>query len=107
MPDKDAPSDVDKVVKDIRGLQPPIASRDWLYKYMEDRGYSMGLRLWMGSNLVPDGQGKLKWGFNIEGASGELADAFRKQWFVLLHVSSSTFDMIANKSQCKVSLCTS
>ena len=89
IPDKDAPSDVDKVVKDIRGLQSPIASRDWLYKYMEDRGYSMGLRLWMGSNLVPDGQGKLKWGFNIEGASGELADVFRKQWYVQLQVSSS------------------
>lgn len=72
--DKDAPSDVDNIVKEIRHLHSPIASREWLYKYMEDRGYSTGLRLWMGSNLVPDGQGKLKWGFNIEGASGELAE---------------------------------
>lgn len=38
---------------------------------MEDRGYSIGLRLWMGSNLIPDGHGKLKWGFNIQGADGE------------------------------------
>ena len=69
--DKDAPSDVDKIIKEIKGLLPPIASREWLYKYMEDQGYSTGLRLWMGSNLVPDGQGKYKWGFNIEGADGE------------------------------------
>lgn len=66
---KDAPSDVDRVIMEIKGLQHPIASREWLYKFMEDQGYSLGLRLWMGSNLVPDGQGKLKWGFNIEGAS--------------------------------------
>ena len=72
--DKDAPSDVDKIVTEISNLRPPIASREWLYKYMEDQGYSMGLRLWMGSNLVPDGQGKLKWGFNIDGASGEFAE---------------------------------
>ena len=72
-PDKDAPSDVDKIVQEIRKLHPPIASREWLYKYMEDAGYSEGLRLWMGSNLVPDGQGKYKWGFNIEGASGRSA----------------------------------
>ena len=70
-PDKDAPSDVDKIVQEIRKLHLPIASREWLYKYMEDAGYSEGLRLWMGSNLVPDGQGKYKWGFNIEGASGQ------------------------------------
>lgn len=70
VPDKDAPSDVDKIIKEIRSLSPPIASREWLYKYMEDKGYSQGLRLWMGSNLVPDGQGKLKWGFDIEGAIG-------------------------------------
>ncbi|DBA71709.1 TPA: hypothetical protein ACH3X2_001158 [Trebouxia sp. C0005] len=66
---KDAPSDVDRVIREVKGLQHPIASREWLYKFMEDQGYSLGLRLWMGSNLVPDGQGKLKWGFNIEGAS--------------------------------------
>lgn len=69
--DKDAPSDVDKIIKEIKSLQPPIASREWLYKYMEERGYSTGLRLWMGSNLVSDGQGKYKWGFNIQGADGE------------------------------------
>jgi len=74
---KDAPSDVDRVIREIKGLQHPIASREWLYKFMEDQGYSLGLRLWMGSNLVPDGQGKLKWGFNIEGASGETANLFR------------------------------
>ena len=68
---KDAPSDVDKIIKEIKDIPLPIASRDWLYKYMEDRGYSIGLRLWMGSNLVPDGHGKLKWGFNIQGADGE------------------------------------
>jgi hypothetical protein len=76
-PNKDAPSDVDRVIKEIKGLQHPIASREWLYKFMEDQGYSLGLRLWMGSNLVPDGQGKLKWGFNIEGASGETAHMLR------------------------------
>ncbi len=74
---KDAPSDVDRVIREIKGLQHPIASREWLYKFMEDQGYSLGLSLWMGSNLVPDGQGKLKWGFNIEGASGETAHMLR------------------------------
>lgn len=69
-PDKDAPSDVDKIIKEIRSLTPPIASREWLYKYMGDKGYSTGLQLWMGSNLVPDGQGKLRWGFDIDGAIG-------------------------------------
>lgn len=68
---KDAPSDVDKIIKEIKDIPLPIASREWLYNYMEDRGYSIGLRLWMGSNLIPDGHGKLKWGFNIQGADGE------------------------------------
>ena len=68
--DKDAPSDVDKIIKEIRSLTPPIASREWLYKYMGDKGYSKGLQLWMGSNLVPDRHGKLRWGFDIDGAIG-------------------------------------
>lgn len=68
---KDAPSDVDKIIKEIKDIPLPVASREWLYNYMEDRGYSIGLRLWMGSNLIPDGHGKLKWGFNIQGADGE------------------------------------
>ena len=75
MLNKDAPSDVDKIIKEIKDIPLPIASREWLYSYMEDRGYSIGLRLWMGSNLVPDGRGKLKWGFNIQGADGEQQQA--------------------------------
>ena len=75
MPDKDAPSDVDKLFTEIQKLPAPIASREWLYTHMKGKGYSEGLRLWMGSNLVPDGQGKYKWGFNIEGASGQLLKA--------------------------------
>lgn len=82
--DKDAPSDVDKIVTEISNLRPPIASREWLYKYMEDQGYSMGLRLWMGSNLVPDGQGKLKWGFNIDGASDMYASYKQNSYWDIL-----------------------
>ena len=94
-PNKDAPSDVDRVIKEIKGLQHPIASREWLYKFMEDQGYSLGLRLWMGSNLVPDGQGKLKWGFNIEGASGETANMLR--FHLLLHVKQLAYNMLQSK----------
>ncbi|KAL3139070.1 hypothetical protein ABBQ32_005867 [Trebouxia sp. C0010 RCD-2024] len=75
---KDAPSDVDKIIKEIKDIPLPIASRDWLYKYMEDRGYSIGLRLWMGSNLIPDGHGKLKWGFNIQGAD-DMYESYRER----------------------------
>lgn len=76
-PDKDAPSDVDHIIKEIRSLTPPIVSREWLYKYMGDKGYSSSLQLWMGSNLVPDGQGKLKWAFNIDGAIG-MYDSYKE-----------------------------
>ena len=89
---KDAPSDVDRVIREVKGLQHPIASREWLYKFMEDQGYSLGLRLWMGSNLVPDGQGKLKWGFNIEGASGETADMLR--FYALSQVKQFAYMML-------------
>ena len=70
--DKHAPTDVDNIVAEIRRLQAPIVSRERLYDYIEQRGYSLGFRMWMGSNLVSDGQGRLKWGFNVEGANGKL-----------------------------------
>ena len=39
-----------------------------LRRYLDERGFSEALRLWLGSNLVPDGQGKLTWSFNVHGA---------------------------------------
>lgn len=33
------------------------------------QGFSVGLREWLGSSLIPDGKGQLKWAFNISGAA--------------------------------------
>lgn len=39
--------------------------RDWLYQYLESRGFSLGFRLWMGSNLQVRHR-KYWWTFDIK-----------------------------------------
>ena len=62
-------TDVDRVMAEISKVPMPIASREALYSHMEAAGFTLGLRQWMGSNLVPakGGQG-LQWAFNLQGA---------------------------------------
>ncbi len=62
-------TDVDNVMTEIGKVPLPVPSRDALYKHMEAAGFSLGLRQWMGSNLVPaEGGTGLRWIFNLEGA---------------------------------------
>lgn len=62
-------SDVDKVIREIEQIPLPVPTRKWLYDYMQQRGYSLGLAQWLGSNLAPDDRGNLRWAFNISGAA--------------------------------------
>ena len=39
-----------------------------LCRHLDEQGFSEALSLWLGSNLVPNGQGKLTWSFNVHGA---------------------------------------
>ena len=47
-----------------------MPSREALYRQMEASGFSLGLRQWMGSNLVPaqGTGGGMEWVFNLPGA---------------------------------------
>lgn len=63
------PTDVDNVMAEITKVELPVISREALYKQMEAAGFSLGLRQWMGSNLVPARKGKgYEWAFNLKGA---------------------------------------
>ena len=39
--------------------------REWLYKHLEEQGFSPGFRQWMGSNLRAE-NGQFSWTFNIK-----------------------------------------
>ena len=56
-----------QVINEILGIALPVPSREWLYKYMTDRGYSTAIQQWLGSNLVGT-RGGFKWAFDISGA---------------------------------------
>lgn len=67
-------SDVGRVLDEIGNVQLPVASREDLYKQMEAAGFSLGLRQWMGSNLIENRQlGGLEWMFNL----AEARDMYR------------------------------
>ena len=74
---KQSPSrvtDVDRVLEAAANVPLPIASREALYSHMDAVGFSLGLRQWLGSNLVPAaGSRGLRWAFNLEG----VADMYR------------------------------
>ena len=46
----------------------PEAAFPVLCRRLDEQGFSKALSLWLGSNLVPNGQGKLTWSFNVHGA---------------------------------------
>ena len=50
-------------IQDQQSLSMPC--REWLYKHLEERGFSSGFRQWMGSNLVAD-KGQFSWTFDIK-----------------------------------------
>jgi hypothetical protein len=62
------PSDTDRVISEILNIPLPVPSRRWLYDYMSQRGYSLAIQQWLGSNLVPANGSGFKWAFNISGA---------------------------------------
>jgi len=59
-------SDTDQVINEILGIPLPVPSREWLYEYMTERGYSTAIQQWLGSNLVGT-RGGFRWAFNISG----------------------------------------
>ena len=59
-------SDTDKVINEILGISLPVPTREWLYSYMTERGYSTAIQQWLGSNLVGT-RGGFKWAFDISG----------------------------------------
>lgn len=61
-------SDTEKVINEILAIPLPVPTRDWLYSYMTERGYSTAIQQWLGSNLVGT-RGGFKWAFNITGDS--------------------------------------
>ena len=61
-------SDTDKVISEILAIPLPVPSREWLYSYMTERGYSTAIQQWLGSNLIGT-RGGFKWAFDISGAS--------------------------------------
>ena len=62
----DVPTDTDKVINEILNIPLPVPSRRWLYEYMTERGYSVAIQQWLGSNLTPT-NGGFKWAFDISG----------------------------------------
>ena len=61
-------SDTEKVINEILAIPLPVPSREWLYSYMTDRGYSTAIQQWLGSNLVGT-RGGFKWAFEISGVA--------------------------------------
>ena len=64
-------TDVDRVIGQLAHIPTPIASREWLYDYLSERGYTSGLQHWLGSNLLPlkNGAKGYRWAFDITGAA--------------------------------------
>mmetsp|Transcript_1895 Transcript_1895/g.5548 ORF Transcript_1895/g.5548 Transcript_1895/m.5548 type:complete len:333 (-) Transcript_1895:642-1640(-) len=61
--------DVALVMESISHLKGPMASRDAMMVRLEELGFSEGLRLWLGSNMVADkARGGLRWTFDLAGA---------------------------------------
>ncbi|KAK9815258.1 hypothetical protein WJX72_000795 [[Myrmecia] bisecta] len=79
-----AESDVEKVVKQLSSIPMPIPSREWLYDYLGQRSYSPGLAQWLGSNLVPIGDGQYRWAFNIKGAADMLDSYYHSDYWDLV-----------------------
>lgn len=63
----EVPTDTDKVINEIISIPLPVPSRQWLYDYMTERGYSEPIQQWLGSNLVPSNSRGFKWAFDISG----------------------------------------
>jgi hypothetical protein len=61
--------DVERVIEHVKHIPLPVPSRDWLDGHLAQKGLSLALRAWLASNLVPDGHGAWKWGFNIQGVA--------------------------------------
>ncbi|KAK9811190.1 hypothetical protein WJX73_009216 [Symbiochloris irregularis] len=94
-------TDVDRVLEEISEVQLPLASREALYDHMEKSGFSLGLRQWMGSNLVParGGQG-LEWAFDLEGAKS-MYRSYQESafWDVVRHPPKGVFIHIVRAEQ--------
>lgn len=50
--------------------------REWLYKFLEEKHFSEGFRLWMGSNLAMK-KGAYEWTFDIKCAQ-QLYDSYQE-----------------------------
>ena len=63
-------ADVLRVLETLRGIQLPVVSREYLYKFLAHKGFSESLQQWMGSNLIQNENGDgYVWGFNLEGVT--------------------------------------
>lgn len=60
--------DVLRVLNQVESIPLPVPSREWLYRYLDEAGFSKGLQQWLGSNLVQAGKHEYEWIFNLEGA---------------------------------------
>lgn len=61
-------SEVHNVLNTVRGIPLPIPSREWLYDYLEKKGFSKGLQLWLGSGLIPIRKQEYVWTTDLDGA---------------------------------------
>ncbi len=70
-PDIDAPTSVARILTMINGIPVPLRNRQQLYDYLDKKGISQHVALWLGSNLVADNgdSSRLVWTFNVQGAS--------------------------------------
>lgn len=72
-----ADRDVDTVLREVRGIPLPLASRAALTTAMQEKGFSQGLIQWLGSNLIPidshDPSKGMAWAFNLDGAAAMYA----------------------------------
>ncbi|KAI3436152.1 hypothetical protein D9Q98_002209 [Chlorella vulgaris] len=79
-----ATRDVQHVLESVRGIQVPLASREELYRLLGEQGFSKSLQQWLGSSLVRDGDGRLTWQFNVEGAAAMFADYLEQDYSALI-----------------------
>jgi pimeloyl-ACP methyl ester carboxylesterase len=71
---REATAGVRRVLETVGDIPIPIPSRDWLYEYLNKRGFSRMLQQWLGSNLKLEKDGGYTWQFNLDGARAMYSD---------------------------------
>ncbi|GBG80361.1 hypothetical protein CBR_g30729 [Chara braunii] len=84
-PDPECKGSVERVLSVLEGLPNPMPSRRWFQEHITERGFSVGLAEWLGTNLVridPEKE-EVAWNFDIPGVT-EMFQSYRRENYMAL-----------------------